>query len=72
VLPNGRGEDLRDACEVIAMTRIRQQALALQAGETPDNNVVPERLSEFERKHLKEAFSVLSNAQKFLKFHFRA
>ena len=72
VLPNGRGEDLRDACEVIAMTRIRQQALALQAGETPDNNVVPERLSEFERKHLKEAFSVLSNAQRFLKFHFRA
>ncbi|MEH8019331.1 DUF294 nucleotidyltransferase-like domain-containing protein [Rheinheimera muenzenbergensis] len=72
VLPNGRGEDLRDAYEVIAMTRIRQQALALQAGETPDNNVVPERLSEFERKHLKEAFSVLSNAQKFLKFHMRA
>ena len=72
VLPNGRGEDLRDAYEVIAMTRIRQQALALQAGETPDNNVVPERLSEFERKHLKEAFSVLSNAQKFLKFHFKA
>ena len=72
VLPNGRGEDLRDAYEMIAMTRIRQQALALQAGETPDNNVVPERLSEFERKHLKEAFSVLSNAQKFAKFHMRA
>jgi len=72
VLPKGRGEDLRDAYEVIAMTRIRQQARALQAGEAPDNNVVPERLSEFERKHLKEAFSVLSNAQKFVKFHFRA
>jgi CBS domain-containing protein len=72
VLPKGRGEDLRDAYEVIAMTRIRQQALALQAGEMPDNNVTPERLSEFERKHLKEAFSVLSNAQKFLKFYFKA
>ncbi|GAB58813.1 DUF294 nucleotidyltransferase-like domain-containing protein [Rheinheimera nanhaiensis] len=72
VLPTGRGEDLRDAFEVIAMSRIRQQALALSAGETPDNNLVPERLSEFERKHLKEAFSVLSNAQKFAKFHFRA
>lgn len=72
VLPKGRGEDLRDAYEVIAMARIRQQALALQADETPDNNVMPERLSEFERKHLKEAFSVLSNAQKFLKFHFKA
>lgn len=72
VLPQGRGEDLRDAYEVIAMTRIKQQALAMQAGETVDNNLMPERLSEFERKHLKAAFSVLSNAQKFLKFHFRA
>ena len=54
------------------MSRIRQQALALSGGEIPDNNLIPERLSEFERKHLKEAFSVLSNAQKFAKFHFRA
>lgn len=72
VLPSGRGEDLRDAYEVIAMSRIRQQAMALNAGEAPDNNLIPERLSEFERKHLKEAFSVLSNAQKFARFHFRA
>ncbi|WP_019677127.1 DUF294 nucleotidyltransferase-like domain-containing protein [Arsukibacterium perlucidum] len=72
LLPKGRGEDLRDAFEVIAMTRIRHQAAALSNGEEPDNNVLPEQLSEFERKHLKEAFQVLSNAQKFLKFHFKA
>jgi CBS domain-containing protein len=72
VLPKGRAEDLRDAFEVIAMTRIRHQALALQQGLDPDNNVLPEQLSEFERKHLKEAFQVLNNAQKFLKFHFKA
>ncbi|KKO43990.1 cyclic nucleotide-binding protein [Arsukibacterium ikkense] len=72
VLPQGRGEDLRDAFEVIAMTRIRHQAAALRQGSEPDNNVLPEQLSEFERKHLKEAFQVLSNAQKFLKFHFKA
>ncbi|MBV2129195.1 putative nucleotidyltransferase substrate binding domain-containing protein [Arsukibacterium indicum] len=72
VLPKGRAEDLRDAFEVIAMTRIRHQAAALRSGEQPDNNVLPEQLSEFERKHLKEAFQVLSNAQKFLKFHFKA
>lgn len=71
-LPKGRAEDLRDAFEVIAMTRIRHQAAALRNGEEPDNNVLPEQLSEFERKHLKEAFQVLSNAQKFLKFHFKA
>lgn len=72
VLPKGRAEDLRDAFEVIAMTRIRHQAAALRQGSEPDNNVLPEQLSEFERKHLKEAFQVLSNAQKFLKFHFKA
>jgi CBS domain-containing protein len=72
VLPKGRAEDLRDAFEVIAMTRIRHQAAALREGTEPDNNVLPEQLSEFERKHLKEAFQVLSNAQKFMKFHFKA
>lgn len=71
-LPKGRAEDLRDAFEVIVMTRIRHQANALRQGEAPDNNVLPEQLSDFERKHLKEAFQVLSNAQKFLKFHFKA
>jgi CBS domain-containing protein len=72
VLPKGHAEDLRDAYEVIAMTRIRHQAAALNQGIEPDNNVLPEQLSEFERKHLKEAFQTLGNAQKFLKFHFRA
>ncbi|WP_372625437.1 putative nucleotidyltransferase substrate binding domain-containing protein [Arsukibacterium sp.] len=72
VMPKGRAEDLRDAFEVIAMTRIRHQAAALSQGKEPDNNVLPEQLSEFERKHLKEAFQVLSNAQKFMKFHLKA
>tara|TARA_B100001059_G_scaffold43554_1_gene35654 strand:- start:129736 stop:131583 length:1848 start_codon:yes stop_codon:yes gene_type:complete len=72
IMPKGRAEDLRDAFEVIAMTRIRHQAAALRQGTEPDNNVLPEQLSEFERKHLKEAFQVLSNAQKFMKFHLKA
>lgn len=72
ILPKGRADDLRDAYEVIAMTRIRQQAYALSQQQVPDNNIKPEQLSEFERKHLKAAFLVLANAQKFLKFHFQA
>lgn len=72
ILPKGHAADLRDAFEVIAMTRIRHQANAIEQGLEPDNNVLPENLSEFERKHLKEAFQTLGNAQKFLKFHFRA
>lgn len=71
ILPRGRGQDLRDALELISMVRIRHQALALERGETPDNSIAPENLSEFERKNLKDAFQILSNAQKFMKFRYQ-
>ena len=32
----------------------------------------PEDLSPFERSHLKDAFQVVSNAQKFLRFRYNA
>ncbi|MGM0429062.1 MAG: DUF294 nucleotidyltransferase-like domain-containing protein [Pseudomonadota bacterium] len=70
VLPKGRGPDLRDALELISMVRIRHQALALEAGDPPDNNVAPEDLSDFERKNLKDAFQILSNAQKYLRYKY--
>jgi CBS domain-containing protein len=69
ILEDGVG-NLRDAFEFIAIVRIRHQALAIEAGRQPDNNVRPEDLSPFERSHLKEAFQVLSQAQKFLKFRY--
>lgn len=65
------GSELRDALEFIALVRIRHQALELEAGQEADNSVEPERLSHFERRSLKDAFQVLSNAQKFLKFHYQ-
>ncbi len=71
ILPRGRGPDLRDALELIAMVRIRHQALDLEAGTEPDNNIEPENLSDFERKNLKDAFQILSNAQKFLKYRYQ-
>lgn len=64
--------NLRDALEFISIVRIRHQALAIEAGRDPDNNVRPEDLSPFERSHLKDAFQVVSNAQKFLKFRYNA
>lgn len=70
ILPKGRGPDLRDALELISMVRIRHQAIALTEGETPDNNVAPEQLSDFERKNLKDAFQILSNAQKYLRYRY--
>ncbi|MBR9883376.1 MAG: cyclic nucleotide-binding protein, partial [Oceanospirillales bacterium] len=71
ILPSGRGQDLRDALEFISMVRIRHQALDLDAGQEPDNKIEPENLSDFERKNLKDAFQILSNAQKFLKYRYQ-
>ncbi|MBY4678242.1 DUF294 nucleotidyltransferase-like domain-containing protein [Marinobacterium arenosum] len=70
IMPKGRDSDLRDALEFIAMVRIRHQALDLQAGREPDNNIEPENLTDFERRNLKDAFQILSNAQKFIKYRY--
>lgn len=64
--------NLRDALEFISIVRIRHQALAIEDGREPDNNVRPEDLSPFERSHLKDAFQIVSNAQKFLRFRYNA
>jgi CBS domain-containing protein len=72
LLPDGKKEELSDALEYLSMIRIRQQVAALEAGEEADNTVEPETLSSKERRGLKEAFQVLSSAQKFLKFRYTA
>lgn len=72
ILPKGRGQDLRDALEFISMVRIRHQAIDVENGIDPDNNIEPENLSEFERRNLKDAFQILSNAQNFLKYRYQA
>jgi CBS domain-containing protein len=71
ILPPGRGLDLRDALEFIAMVRIRDQALDVELKREPDNNIEPENLSDFERKNLKQAFQILSSAQRFMKFRYQ-
>lgn len=71
ILPPDRGPDLRDAMEFISMVRIRHQALDIEAEQEPDNNIEPENMSHFERRNLKEAFQILSDAQKFLKFRYQ-
>ncbi len=64
-------DDLRDALEFISVVRARHQAAAIEAGASPNNNIDPETLSNLERRSLKDAFKVLANAQKFLKFRYR-
>lgn len=71
ILPPGRGPDLRDALEFISLVRARNQAQDIVAGQEPDNSMEPENLSEFERKNLRDAFLILANAQKYLKFRYQ-
>ncbi|GAM68372.1 signal-transduction protein [Vibrio ishigakensis] len=53
------------------MVRIRHQAIDIEQGNEPDNNIEPDNLSDFERRNLKDAFQILSNAQNFLKFRYQ-
>jgi CBS domain-containing protein len=54
------------------MVRIRHQAYDVENRIEPDNNIEPENLSDFERRNLKDAFQILSNAQNFLKYRYKA
>lgn len=72
ILPPGRGEDLRNALEFLLDVRLRNQADDVRAGREPGNSIEPDRLSEFERKSLRDAFTVLSRAQDYLKYRYGA
>lgn len=72
ILPEGKGVDLRDAMEFISLVRIRHQAKDVELGIEADNNVEPAAMSDFERRHLKDAFQILSNAQNFIKYRYHA
>ncbi|MEE4148796.1 DUF294 nucleotidyltransferase-like domain-containing protein [Pseudomonas viridiflava] len=63
-------QHLRYALEFLSMVRIRHQAEAMEQGQEPDNYIEPERFTTSERHNLKEAFQVLSSAQKFLRFRY--
>ncbi|PKO60429.1 MAG: cyclic nucleotide-binding protein [Betaproteobacteria bacterium HGW-Betaproteobacteria-18] len=55
--------DLRDALEFLGKLRIAHQARQMAQGQAPDNFLALEELSNFERSHLKDAFSVVQTLQ---------
>ena len=55
--------DLRHALEFLGKLRIAHQARQMAQGQAPDNFLALEELSNFERSHLKEAFSVVQTLQ---------
>ncbi|CUB06110.1 DUF294 nucleotidyltransferase-like domain-containing protein [Marinomonas fungiae] len=70
VMPDGRARDLILALEMIGMVRIKNQKNQIENGDSPNNNVNPETLSEFERRHLRDAFNIVSRQQEFLKYRY--
>ncbi|MBR7889619.1 cyclic nucleotide-binding/CBS domain-containing protein [Marinomonas sp. A79] len=70
LLPDGRAKDLALALEMIGMVRIRNQKDQIEAGEEPNNQVNPENLSSFEKRHLRDAFHIVARQQEFIKFRY--
>jgi CBS domain-containing protein len=65
-------QDLRDALELISMTRLRHQARLISAGKRANNFIPPDELSNFERNHLKEAFEIVRTMQAALGQRYQA
>lgn len=64
--------DLRDALEFLAFLRIQHQARQMAEGNTPDNFLNPDELSNFERTQLKDAFAVVAALQSVLGQRYQA
>lgn len=65
-------EDVRDAFEFISMVRLQHQAKQIENGQKPNNHVPPEELSALERRHLKDAFEVISTMQESMATRYQA
>ncbi len=63
-------EDIIGAFRFITHVRFRHQLNAIHNGKTPDNHIAPDQFSSFERKHLKEAFKIISELQDVAKLRF--
>jgi CBS domain-containing protein len=61
-----RVADLKDAFEFISYVRLRHQAAQFRAGAVPDDFVPPGELSQFEKRHLRDAFQIVRQAQAVL------
>jgi len=55
--------DLIEAYDLIAQTRLENQARLIRSGRKPDNFLAPYDLSDFERSHLRDAFVVVRTMQ---------
>lgn len=59
-------DNLQDALEFIASLRITHQAEQIRRTLSPDNFLPPDVMSSLERKHLKDSFEIIKDAQESL------
>lgn len=65
-LSSSLAAELADALEFVAYLRLRHQGQSVRAGREPDNFVDPGDLTDFERRHLRDAFRIVRTAQQAL------
>jgi len=63
VVSGSGGRELLAAYDLIAGTRLRNQAAQVGSGGAPDNYMAPAALTDFERSHLRDAFVVVRTMQ---------
>jgi CBS domain-containing protein len=63
-------DDLRDAFNVVMLTRVRHHVNILRQGGDPDNYVNPDELSIIQRTMLKEAFKAIDRLQGLLELRY--
>lgn len=66
IISESGGNDLIDAYDFVAQTRLEHQANLIKQGQAPDNFLPPAKLSGFERSHLRDAFVVIKTMQSAL------
>ncbi len=57
------GDDFEHAFEFIMLLRIHHQFAQISSGQNPDNFINPNRLSNLEKRSIKEAFQLVSKVQ---------
>lgn len=63
--------NLQDALQVIMQTRVEAQVQQLTAGQAPSNYLNPDQLPKLVRKQLRDAFSIVKDAQSSIRLNYR-
>ncbi|RLT96849.1 putative nucleotidyltransferase substrate binding domain-containing protein [Ketobacter sp.] len=67
----GDGRNLLDAYDTIQQLRVENQSRQIAAGHPASNYLNPKDLPELERKHLKDAFTIVHDSQEALRNRYR-